>query len=77
MINQTTKDKISELQRLYASLNKGNENLLWEIALANIPQMVCRSNAIENTTLCLEATKHAQNGRNLMHCRKELSIPFT
>jgi len=51
MINQTTKDTISELQRLYASLTKGNENLLREIALAEIPEMVYHSNAIENSTL--------------------------
>lgn len=75
MINQTTKDKISELHRLYASLTKGNENLLREIALAEIPEMVYRSNAIENSTLCLEATMQVQSGRNLKHCRKELSKP--
>ena len=51
MINQTTKDTISELQRLYASLTRGNENLLREIALAEIPEMVYHSNAIENSTL--------------------------
>ena len=57
MINQTTKHKIEALQKLYASLAKGNENLLKEITLAEIPEMVYNSNAIENSTLSLEDTK--------------------
>jgi hypothetical protein len=32
-------------------LTKGNENLLREIALAEIPEMVCHSNAFENATI--------------------------
>ncbi len=37
-------------------LVKGNEVLLKEIALAEIPEMVYNSNAIENSTLTLEDT---------------------
>jgi Fic family protein len=57
MINQTTKDKIERLQRQYTSLAKGNETLLKEIALAEIPELVYNSNAIENSTLTLEDTE--------------------
>lgn len=57
MINQTTKNKIEGLQKQYALLSKGNETLLKEIALAEIPEMVYNSNAIENSTLTLEDTE--------------------
>jgi Fic family protein len=57
VINQTTKDKIDSLQKQYASLVKGNDSLLKEIALAEIPEMVYNSNAIENSTLTLEDTE--------------------
>lgn len=51
MINRTTKEKIEALYNLYTSLTIGNESLLKEIALAEIPEMVYKSNAIENSTL--------------------------
>jgi Fic family protein len=57
MIYQTTKDKIKELQQRYQELSKGNEQLLKEIAIAEIPEMVYNSNAIENSTLSLEDTE--------------------
>jgi hypothetical protein len=57
MINQTTKDKIEALQKQYMGLVKDNEPLLKEIALAEIPEMVYNSNAIENSTLTLEDTE--------------------
>ena len=57
MINQTTKNKLESLQKQYTSLAKGNERLLKEIALAEIPEMVYNSNAIENSTLTLEDTE--------------------
>jgi len=57
MINQTTKDKIERLYKQYTFLVKGNETLLKEIALAEIPEMVYNSNAIENSTLTLEDTE--------------------
>ena len=57
MINQTTKDKIELLQRQYLNLSKGNESVLKEITLAEIPELVYNSNAIENSTLSLEDTE--------------------
>jgi len=57
MINQTTKSKIEALQKIYSALALGNESLLKEIAIAEIPEMVYNSNAIENSTLTLEDTE--------------------
>jgi Fic family protein len=57
MINQTTKDKIELLHRQYLNLAKGNESLLEEITIAEIPELVYNSNAIENSTLSLEDTE--------------------
>jgi Fic family protein len=65
MINQTTKDKIQALQQRYLSLIKGNESLLKEIALAEIPEMVYNSNAIENSTLSLEDTEKILAGGSI------------
>jgi Fic family protein len=65
MINQTTKDKIEALRHRYLALAKGNEVLLKEIALAEIPEMVYNSNAIENSTLTLEDTEKILAGDRL------------
>lgn len=65
MINQTTKDKIQLLHRQYLNLAKGNELVLKEITLAEIPEMVYNSNAIENSTLSLEDTEKILAGGNL------------
>jgi len=65
MINQITKDKIEALRRQYFHLAKGNEPLLKEIALAEIPEMVYNSNAIENSTLTLEDTEKILSGGSL------------
>lgn len=65
MINQTTKDKIEALQNRYIALSIGNEPLLKEIALAEIPEMVYNSNAIENSTLTLEDTEKILAGDTL------------
>jgi Fic family protein len=65
MINQTTKDKIEALQNQYINLAKGKETLLKEIALAEIPEMVYNSNAIENSTLSLEETEKILLGGSL------------
>jgi Fic family protein len=62
MINQTTKDKIEALRLQYINLIEGNEPLLKEIALAEIPEMVYNSNAIENSTLTLEDTEKILSG---------------
>jgi len=57
MINQTTKDKIEALHRQYLNVAMGNESVLKEITLSEIPEMVYHSNAIENSTLSLEDTE--------------------
>lgn len=62
MINQATKDKIEGLRKHYEGLIKGNERLLKEIALAEIPELVYNSNAIENSTLSLEDTEIILSG---------------
>lgn len=65
MINQTTKDKIQALHQHYSSLAKGNVSILKEITLAEIPELVYNSNAIENSTLTLEDTEKILSGGNL------------
>ena len=65
MINQTTKDRIEELHKQYLNLAKGNETVLKEITLAEIPEMVYNSNAIENSTLSLEDTEKILAGGSL------------
>jgi len=62
LINQTTKDKIQDLHRQYVQLSKGNAAILKEITLAEIPEMVYNSNAIENSTLTLEDTERILTG---------------
>ena len=65
MINQTTKDKIQALHLQYLNLAKGNESVLKEITLAEIPELVYNSNAIENSTLSLEDTEKILAGGSL------------
>lgn len=65
MINQTTKDKIDALHQQYINLAKGNQATLKEITLAEIPEMVYNSNAIENSTLTLEDTEKILSGGTL------------
>lgn len=57
MINQTTKDKITKLFKEYQIISKWKQKALQEIALAEIPEMVYNSNAIENSTLSLKDTE--------------------
>ena len=57
MIYQITKDKIALLMSEYQRLSKGNEKALEEIAIAEIPESVYNSNAIENSTLSLQDTE--------------------
>ncbi|MDR0619808.1 MAG: Fic family protein [Bacteroidales bacterium] len=57
MPNKTTRQKIQELIELYNAVSKGKEDILREISLAEIPEMVYNSNAIENSTLSLEDTE--------------------
>jgi Fic family protein len=57
MINQITKDKIEKLSAEYRLLAQKNSEAVNEIAVAEIPEMVYNSNAIENSTLTLEDTE--------------------
>ena len=71
MINQTTKDRIADLQAVFTALAKGNERVLNEIALAEIAEMVYNSNAIENSTLSLDDTEKILAGGSL---RRNVSV---
>lgn len=57
MMYQATKNKIALLMQTYKKLSKWNQKILHEIAIAEIPEMVYNSNAIENSTLTLEETE--------------------
>lgn len=57
MINQVTKNKISNLTRTYRELAAEYAGAIREIAVAELPEMVYNSNAIENSTLTLEDTE--------------------
>ncbi len=57
MINQTTKDKIIKLFEQYEIISEWKEKALKEITLAEIPEMIYNSNAIENSTLSLKDTE--------------------
>lgn len=57
MINQITKDKIAILSRDYRYLASRFECAVRELAIAELPEMVYNSNAIENSTLTLEDTE--------------------
>lgn len=65
MINQTTKERLADLHEQFTALAHGNESLLNEIALAEIPEMVYNSNAIENSTLTLDDTEKILAGGSL------------
>jgi Fic family protein len=65
VLYQPTKDRIEHLRKQLASLSKGNKNLLEEIAIAEIPEMVYNSNAIENSTLSLDDTEKILSGNAL------------
>jgi Fic family protein len=74
MINQTTKDKIEALKLQYLNLAKGNEHLVKEINLAEIPEMVYNSNAIENSLLTLEDTEKILLGGSLKRSVNVLEV---
>jgi Fic family protein len=57
MINQATKFRLAKLQKQYKELFRGKGRVLREISLAEIPESVYNSNAIENSTLSLEDTE--------------------
>ena len=57
MINRVTKERIATLSEQYKKLVKSNPEAIREIAIAEIPEMVYNSNAIENSTLTLKDTE--------------------
>lgn len=57
MISQQIRKKIIFLADEYRSLTHANQTAVREIALAEVPEMVYNSNAIENSTLTLEETE--------------------
>lgn len=57
MINQITKNRIAILSAQYKELIANNEDAIRQIAIAEIPEMVYNSNAIENSTLTLKDTE--------------------
>lgn len=65
MIYQQIRDKIELLQQQFAEFSKGNEEVLKEITLSEIPELVYNSNAIENSTLTLEDTEKILAGNEL------------
>lgn len=57
MINQVTKNRIATLSDQYKKLASRQKSAIREIAIAEIPEMVYNSNAIENSTLTLKDTE--------------------
>ncbi len=57
MINKVTKDRIVALTEQYQMLVRSKPEAVREIAIAEIPEMVYNSNAIENSTLTLKDTE--------------------
>lgn len=57
MISQRILDRLKELKQQYDVVVCGHEVALHEIALAELPEMVYNSNAIENSTLSLQDTE--------------------
>jgi len=57
MVNRTTQSRIESLADRYRKLVKGRGHILHDIAIAEIPEMVYNSNAIENSTLTLKDTE--------------------
>ncbi len=57
MINQITKNRIAALSEQYKKLASNKPGAVREIAIAEIPEMVYNSNAIENSTLTLKDTE--------------------
>lgn len=57
MVNKTTQSRIDALSSNYRELASGRGHILHDIAVAEIPEMVYNSNAIENSTLTLKDTE--------------------
>lgn len=65
MINQATLSRIDELWATYRALAAEHREALAQIALAELPESVHQSNAIENSTLTLEETERIVGGGTL------------
>ena len=57
MFNSITKEQIAKLRTLYDAKSKEKSNILKEITVAEIPEAVYNSNAIENSSLTLSDTE--------------------
>jgi Fic family protein len=57
MINKTSKSRIAVLSAQYLALARSLPEAVREIALAEVPEIVYNSNAIENSTLTLRDTE--------------------
>lgn len=57
MIRQELENRIEDLHKIYCKLQKQFPQAMQEILMAEIPEMVYNSNAIENSTLTLEETE--------------------
>ncbi|CAN5667795.1 hypothetical protein BH23PAT2_BH23PAT2_00810 [soil metagenome] len=57
MINKITRDKIAELAAQYWRASSDQKKAINGISMAEIPEMVYNSNAIENSTLTLKDTE--------------------
>ena len=62
MINQTTKERIDALCGQYVALAADHQEAFDQIALAELPEAVHQSNAIENSTLTLDDTERILTG---------------
>ena len=57
MLSNATKNRLDKLFTQYQNIVKNNESALPEIAIAEMPEAVYNSNAIENSTLTLSDTE--------------------
>lgn len=57
MLYKQIQERTEDLIKTYSDVSKNREHVLKEIALAEIPEMVYNSNAIENSTLSLDDTE--------------------
>ena len=56
VIDNHLKSRITKLFSFYKELENNHKKALQEISIAEVPEMVYNSNAIENSTLTLEDT---------------------
>lgn len=57
MLNNVTKEQIAKLRTLYDSKSKEKSEILKQITVAEIPEAIYNSNAIENSSLTLSDTE--------------------